>query len=34
MDILNIILSALSRGLDEIFPDVPVYAELVPEGLP
>ena len=34
MDIFNIILSALSTGLDGLYPDIPVYTEWVPDKLP
>lgn len=34
MDILNDILSALSVGLDAMFPDVSIYPEVVPEKVP
>ncbi|WP_283606494.1 phage tail terminator family protein [Faecalispora anaeroviscerum] len=34
MDIFNMILSALSVGLDGIYPDIPVYTEWVPDKLP
>lgn len=34
MDIFNMILSALSAGLDELFPNIPVYTEWVPNKLP
>lgn len=34
MDIFNLILSALSTGLDELYPDVPIYSEWIPDKLP
>lgn len=34
MDILNDILSALSVGLDMLFPDTPIYPETVPDQVP
>lgn len=34
MDILNDILACVSVALDTLFPDYPVYTELVPEKLP
>lgn len=34
MDILNDILSALSIGLDGLYPNIPVFAEQVPAKLP
>ena len=34
MDILNDLLSAVSVGLDTLYPDVPVFAELVPDEIP
>ena len=34
MDILNDLLSAVSAGLDTLYPDVPVFAELVPDEIP
>ena len=34
MDIFNLILSALSAGLDELYPDVPIYSEWIPDKLP
>lgn len=33
-DILNFLLYALSNGINEIFPDIPVIAEEVPDELP
>lgn len=34
MDIFNITLTALSIGLDELYPDIPIYPEWVPDKLP
>lgn len=34
MDILNHILSSLSVGLDQLFPDIPIYTEVVPSRVP
>lgn len=34
MDVLNIILAALSKGLDALYPQMPIYPEFVPQGLP
>lgn len=34
MDLLNDIMAALSKGLAGLFPDVPVFAETVPQELP
>lgn len=34
MDILNLILAALSTGLDELYPDIPIHSEWVPDKLP
>lgn len=34
MDIFNMILAALSLGLDELYPEIPIYPEWIPEKLP
>lgn len=34
MDCFNYILAALSKGLDSLFPDIPVFAEEIPQELP
>jgi hypothetical protein len=34
MDIFNICLAALSKGLDGLYPDIPVYPEWIPDKLP
>lgn len=34
MDLLNDIMAALSKGLAGLFPDIPVFAETIPQELP
>lgn len=34
MDILNDILACVSVGLDAVFPDYPIFVELIPDELP